>query len=53
MCLIQDKINLEGNIDDNPDTKFESVDQIVSEQLVNIESEQFDKAVLLDIYNNL
>jgi DNA repair exonuclease SbcCD nuclease subunit len=53
ISLIQDKVNLEGNIDDNPDTKFESVDQIVSEQLVNIESEQFDKAVLLDIYNNL
>jgi DNA repair exonuclease SbcCD nuclease subunit len=53
ISLIQDKINLEGNIDDNPDTKFESVDQIVSEQLVNIESDQFDKAVLLDIYNNL
>ena len=53
ISLIQDKINLEGNIDDNPDTKFESVDQIVSEQLVNIDSDQFDKAVLLDIYNNL
>jgi DNA repair exonuclease SbcCD nuclease subunit len=53
ISLIQDKINLEGNYEDNPDTKFESVDQIVSEQLINIESEQFDKKVLLDIYNNL
>jgi DNA repair exonuclease SbcCD nuclease subunit len=53
ISLIQDKINLEGTYEDNPDTKFESVDQIVSEQLVNIESEQFDKKVLLDIYNNL
>ena len=53
ISLIQDKINLEGTYEDNPDTKFESVDQIVSEQLINIESEQFDKKILLDIYNNL
>jgi len=53
ISLIQDKVNLEGTIDDNPDAKFESVDQIVSEQLVNIESDQFDKSVLLEIYNNL
>jgi DNA repair exonuclease SbcCD nuclease subunit len=53
ISLIQDKINLEGTYEDNPDTKFESVDQIVSEQLINIESEQFDKKVLLEIYNNL
>jgi DNA repair exonuclease SbcCD nuclease subunit len=53
ISLIQDKINLEGSFEDNPDAKFESVDQIVSEQLVNIDSEQFDKKVLLDIYNNL
>ena len=53
ISLIQDKTNLEGTIDDNPDTKFESVDQIVTEQLINIESEQFDKNTLLEIYNNL
>jgi hypothetical protein len=53
ISLIQDKTNLEGSIDDNPDQKFESVDQIVSEQLINIESEQFDKTTLLEIYNNL
>jgi DNA repair exonuclease SbcCD nuclease subunit len=53
ISLIQDKVNLEGTYEDNPDAKFESVDQIVSEQLINIESEQFDKKVLLDIYNNL
>jgi hypothetical protein len=47
------KNTLEGTIDDNPDAKFESVDQIVTEQLVNIESEAFDKSLLLDIYNNL
>lgn len=53
ISLIQEKNNVEGTIDDSPDTKFESVDQIVTEQLVNIESESFDKKLLLDIYNNL
>lgn len=53
ISLIQDKNNLEGAIEDNPDAKFESVDQIVTEQLVNIESEQFDKKTLLEIYNNI
>ena len=53
ISLIQDKSNLEGVIDDNPDAKFESVDQIVTEQLVNIDSKEFDKNMLLEIYNNL
>jgi DNA repair exonuclease SbcCD nuclease subunit len=53
ISLIQDKTNIDGTIDDNPDAKFESVDQIVTEQLVNIESEQFTAKVLLEIYNNL
>lgn len=53
ISLIQDKISLDTTVEDNPDTQFESVDQIVSESLVAVESEQFDKKVLLDIYNNL
>jgi DNA repair exonuclease SbcCD nuclease subunit len=53
ISLIQDKTNLDGTIDDNPDAKFESVDQIVTEQLVNIDSKDFDKNTLLEIYNNL
>ena len=53
ISLIQDKTNMDGTIDDNPDAHFESVDQIVTEQLINIESEQFDKSTLLEIYNNL
>jgi len=53
ISLIQDKINIEGTIDDNPDQKFESVDQIVSEQLVNIDSKDFDKNILLRIYNSI
>ncbi len=32
---------------------FESVDQIVTNQLVNIDSDTYDKKVLLSIYNNL
>jgi hypothetical protein len=38
---------IQGNIE------FESVDQIVFGQLNSIESEQFNKALLLDIYRNL
>ena len=53
ISLIQERENLEGVIDDSPDTKFESVDQIVTEQLINIDSDSFDKKLLLEIYNNL
>jgi DNA repair exonuclease SbcCD nuclease subunit len=53
ISLIQDKDNVDAAVDDATDSKFESVDQIVTEQLVAIESDSFDKKVLLDIYNNL
>jgi len=53
ISLVQDKSNLESSYEDNPDTKFESIDNIVAEQLVNIDSGQFDKKILLDIYNDL
>ena len=53
ISLIQEKNNVEGVVDDNPDAEFESVDQIVTEQLVAIESDAFDKKLLLDLYNNL
>jgi hypothetical protein len=33
--------------------KFESVDQIIIDQINAIESNSFDKKILLDIYNNL
>jgi DNA repair exonuclease SbcCD nuclease subunit len=32
---------------------FESVDQIVADQITNIESEQYDRGMLLNIYQNL
>jgi hypothetical protein len=38
---------IQGNIE------FESVDQIVTGQLTNIESDKFNKTLLLDIYRNL
>ena len=53
ISLIQDKSNLEGSYEDNPDTKFESIDQIVSEQLTSLDSGNFDKKLLMDIYNDL
>ena len=53
ISLIQDKTNLEGIIDDNPDSKFESVDQIVTESINTIESDQFDSRLLMEIYNDL
>lgn len=53
ISLIQDKVNLEGSVSENPDGMFESVDQIVTDSLVNIDSEQFDRATLLEIYNGL
>jgi DNA repair exonuclease SbcCD nuclease subunit len=53
ISLVQDKDNLDTVVDDTTESKFESVDQIVTEQLVAIESGSFDKKTLLDIYNNL
>ena len=35
------------------DIKFESVDQIVTDQLTNISSEFYDSKLLLKIYQNL
>lgn len=53
ISLIQDKNNLDNTSDSNVDTLFESVDQIVSDQLLKMEDGQFDKKLLLEIYNNL
>jgi hypothetical protein len=33
--------------------KFESVDQIIMDQISNIESQFYDQKLLLDIYRNL
>jgi len=53
ISLIQEKNNIESTTDDTPETNFESVDQIVTEQLVNIDSETIDKLKLLEIYRSL
>ena len=53
ISLIQEKNNIETSTEDNPDATFESVDQIVTEQLLNIESDNIDSKTLLEIYNNL
>jgi DNA repair exonuclease SbcCD nuclease subunit len=53
ISLIQDKVNLDGTVDENTDSLFESVDQIVTDSLVNLENGQFDKNTLLQIYNDL
>ena len=43
-----EEINTELDI-----AQFESVDQIVSNEILAIESDNFDKATLLEIYNGL
>jgi hypothetical protein len=53
ISLIQEKNNVESTTDDNPDNTFESVDQIVTEQILNIESDSINATTLLEIYNNL
>jgi hypothetical protein len=52
MTLIPEKKEVEINTDIDIQ-KFESVDQIVSNQLVSIQSDTFDTKVLLSIYNSL
>ncbi len=52
LTLIPEKKELEINTDIDVQA-FESVDQIVSSQLVSIQSDSFDSKVLLSIYNSL
>jgi DNA repair exonuclease SbcCD nuclease subunit len=52
MTLIPEKKELEINTDIDIQ-KFESVDQIVSNQIINIQSDTYDTKVLLSIYNGL
>jgi hypothetical protein len=52
LTLIAEKKDLEINTNIDIQT-FESVDQIVSSQLVSIESDTYDKNTLLAIYNSL
>ena len=52
LTLIPEKKDLEINTNIDIQT-FESVDQIVSNQLVKIESDTYDAKTLLAIYNSL
>lgn len=52
LTLIPEKKEIEVNSDINI-SLFESVDQIVSSQIVAIDSTNYDKNLLLSIYNNL
>lgn len=53
MTLIPTKVDPLDQAQGMDGLKFESVDQIVVEQINAIESKNFDKKILLDIYNNL
>lgn len=50
--LVEDRSQI-SNIETSGEIKFESVDQIVTEQLLRIQSESYDPTLLLDIYRNL
>jgi len=52
LTLIPEKKEVEINNDIDVE-HFESVDQIVSSQIANIQSDNYDSKVLLAIYNNL
>jgi len=53
LMLIPEKVDIEDNNSAPVDINFESVDTIVVNNLESIESEQFDKSLLLDLYSNL
>jgi hypothetical protein len=52
MVLIPMKLD-ENDQQSMEGVKFESVDQIIVDQINSIESKTFDKKLLLEIYNNL
>jgi DNA repair exonuclease SbcCD nuclease subunit len=52
LMLIPEKVEVESNTV-SIDINFESVDTIVMNQINAIDSETYNKALLLDIYNNL
>jgi hypothetical protein len=53
ISLTQDRSSLDSTVDTAPDTKFESVDQIITSSISSIESNEFSQKTLIDIYNNL
>jgi predicted phosphodiesterase len=53
MTLIPMRMDQQASDTATGELKFESVDQIILDQIGNIESEFYDKKILLEIYNNL
>jgi hypothetical protein len=51
--LIPEKTELDSITSQVAEIEFESVDTIVVNQITNIDSEAYDKKLLLEIYNNL
>jgi len=53
LMLIPEKTEIESSNAVPVDLQFESVDTIVMNQITSIDSETYDKKLLLEIYNNL
>lgn len=53
LMLIPEKADISEGAATPADLSFESVDTIVMNQITNIDSETYDKKLLLDIYHNL
>ena len=53
ISLIQERNITETYVEDTSDIKFEGVDHIVTNSLISVESDHFDKKTLLEIYKNL
>jgi len=51
--VLGENLDLGGDGSRNGTGKFESVDQIVTDQITNIESEFYDNKLLLKIYQTL
>lgn len=51
--LIEEKSSAHSQDSNSGEVTFESVDSIVANELVSLESEAFDKNLLMDIYNSL
>lgn len=52
-AMFQEKSQLDQVVDTDLETSFQSVDQVVTQELVNISSNQYDHKMLLDIYRKL
>jgi DNA repair exonuclease SbcCD nuclease subunit len=53
ISLIQDRTSLDSTAEESTENLFSSVDQIVTDGLVNLENGQFNSNLLLEIYNDL